>query len=789
MENNTIMNDKELYNALYKTLVNLNRSDVDANTILSELKEKDGKELNRVLQTAIQNESNDDTKQKLNQLNKSLIEVLSMNLDNSQENKSLVSAFIKDAKVIADMLQMDYVGESSDPIRNDKSKKKSDIQRKPEPALVTTSEGYTIQEAFFLNRKNGNKRLLVPLMKLQAATKELVKKIDEKVATQKDIKRYLSISLFGNQEKQCLEIAKVIDILKDMTSEDGQNEFSDVYDTTQMNQLQDLANRLQKFNKECHDVAKTKGAIDLGNLSKSGKAVVQSLDQVKTFVSEINTNALQSKQKAKEEKEKDKKLPFFNKVDKAVTKFTGEDTPTAKASDIVKNDNPTVGIQIKESFEDDFDEEEIFQEEFKHKNALVGTVFGMLAGFGVGAAQKLAIGDKNILPYHPDNKKKGGKRFLISDLVQVFCMVNIASTGFKEGHKKDKMKYIEEDICEDLIEIYKLFMSRSEKTFENSCKKLNQKLKKLVKDIDFALSNKKKVYSQEIISVSENLKSISNDLIKYFSNKNRDAKDIRDLLAQFINSSEKYISLISKLYNINIDKSNINEIKSEMIKEYAMYDEISEDELDIIQEGLFTTSKNVYNRMCYDLDVCLPYIKDIADKIVSGEITSPKQLKKAYCREIKVSNTIGDDLNGNISTYQTTEYGEKTLESYIGDLITHLKIAAKRLRTKKAFTEEERERVLKLFESVVQMRKDTIKCINGKTLFSEYNPNGIKNLGKLMNEVYTEGTSIRNYYAEKIGENPSKKDKKYKSKQNTTPSTETPVETVETSEEGTKDAE
>jgi hypothetical protein len=561
MENNTIIDNKELYNALYKTLVNLNRSDVDANTILSELKEKDGKDLNRVLQTTIQNESNDDTKQKLNQLNKSLIEVLSMNLDNSQENKSLVSAFIKDAKVIADMLQMDYVGESSDPIRNDKPK------RKPEPALVTTTEGYTIQEAFFLNRKNGNKRLLVPLMKLQTATKELVKKIDEKVATQKDIKRYLSISLFGNQEKQGLEIAKVIDILKDMTSEDGQNEFSDVYDTTQMNQLQDLANRLQKFNKECHDVAKTKGAIDLGNLSKSGKAVVQSLDQVKTFVSEINTNALQSKQKAKEEKEKDKKLPFFNKVDKAVTKFTGEDTPTAKASDIVKNDNPTVGIQIKESFEDDFDDEEI------------------------------------------------------------------------------------------------------------------------------------------------------------------------------------------------------------------------------IQEGLFTTSKNVYNRMCYDLDVCLPYIKEIADKIVSGEITSPKQLKKAYCREVKVSNTIGDDLNGNISTYQTTEYGEKTLESYIGDLITHLKIAAKRLRTKKAFTEEERERVLKLFESVVQMRKDTIKCINGKTLFSEYNPNGIKNLGKLMNEVYTEGTSIRNYYAEKIGENPSKKDKKSKSKQNTTPSTKTPVETVETSEEGTKDAE
>ena len=454
METSSIANDKELYDALYKTLVNLNRSDVDAITILSEMKEHDGRDLNRALHNAIVNCTNPDEKEKLTKLNQSLTNVLVIDVtqpDQAQNCKAALSEFIQNAKEISNMMNIDAFSEAA--LMN----APQGIRRIPDPALVSTSDGYTIQEAFFLNKKNGNKRLLLLLTKLDGATKDLVKKVEEKSATQKDVKIYLSISLFGNNKKQGISIAKTIDILKDMT--DKNSPVDEVYDSTQKGNLQDLSNKLQRWNKDCYDVIRAKGNVDLTVLEKSGKALIKTMDVVKAFVTEINNNALNQVKQKKEEREKDKKLPFFQKTDKAITKFTGEDTPTAKAADVVKTTNPSTGVQIKESYEDEFDDE-------------------------------------------------------------------------------------------------------------------------------------------------------------------------------------------------------------------------------IIQEGLFTTSKNIYNRLCYALDICIPYINDIAVKIEKATISSPEQLKNEYKREVKVKTGIGADTNGDISTYQTTEYGKKTLESFINYLIHYLRIAANNPFTK-----------------------------------------------------------------------------------------------------------
>lgn len=227
-----------------------------------------------------------------------------------------------------------------------KNKKKSrigDILTRPIPAPVTTAEGYTFQEAFMLNKKNGNKRVLAALNTVEAGLRTLVKKIEEKTASVKDVNLFLSSNLFGNDpNKVGTDLNRLSNLLKDISSDDGRTKFKDVYDDGQFEQLSSLQIKLDRLLSVCSKVKREKGVSGLDSITPIAKETADQIKSVREFVGKINDEALKNK------KENSTFGKLLHKTDVAVTKLTGVDTPTAKAEDF-KKPNPSKALKVGEN--------------------------------------------------------------------------------------------------------------------------------------------------------------------------------------------------------------------------------------------------------------------------------------------------------------------------------------------------------------------------------------------------------------------------------------------------------
>ena len=161
-----------------------------------------------------------------------------------------------------------------------------------------------------------------------------------------------------------------------------------------------------------------------------------------------------------------------------------------------------------------------------------------------------------------------------------------------------------------------------------------------------------------------------------------------------------------------------------------------------IQEGFgFTTKKNICNRVCEQIDIIDPFLKELHKKLDAGEIRDPKTFRKWYRQDVKVSygytggsTTSGDSFGGTTYSY---EYGEPTLENYIGRVISVLRMSTRDRYVGKVFTSSEHTMLTELHELLGQMKKDmTSACKDGFNTFKEYNPNVYKNtLTKIIEEL------------------------------------------------------
>ena len=154
---------------------------------------------------------------------------------------------------------------------------------------------------------------------------------------------------------------------------------------------------------------------------------------------------------------------------------------------------------------------------------------------------------------------------------------------------------------------------------------------------------------------------------------------------------------------------------------------------DYFEEGFgFTTKKNICNRLCEQIGIIEPYMKELTRKIDNGEFNSPKDFRKWYRQDVKVHTTsgTGSTISGDaISTISTSvEYGEKTLNNYISRTCQIFKMATRDRYRGDIFNNDEYSNIKTAYQIINTLAKELSNaCKDSFNAFKEYNPNEYKN--------------------------------------------------------------
>lgn len=213
----------------------------------------------------------------------------------------------------------------------------------------------------------------------------------------------------------------------------------------------------------------------------------------------------------------------------------------------------------------------------------------------------------------------------------------------------------------------------------------------------------------------------------------------RSLKVEIINDYKQRANMLYNQFKTG-NTTPVNDIVDDVPYDESYVDDDIDD--DTITEGFgFTTKKNICNRVCEQIDIIDPFLKELHKKLDAGEIRDPKTFRKWYRQDVKVSygytggsTTSGDSFGGTTYSY---EYGEPTLENYIGRAISVLRMSTRDRYVGKVFTSSEHTMLTELHELLSQMKKDmTSACKDGFNTFKEYNPNVYKNtLTKIIEEL------------------------------------------------------
>lgn len=349
--------NQELDTALKTVLGILNDDKMDLDGIVDAFKNK-GKELNTILIKAGKDDKtySETERGDLNKLNEVLGKLIVEMRASKDENyvitlKADIKLFVAQSKVVGKIVDA-HKGANATVAESVVQKTRDEI----------------IQEAF-INPKKVNEQIHSAINKVENATRNLVKGIEEKRVTPSDIKKFTSINLFGGDMKMGTDIRKLSKLVSEVSdkADKDNSKISKIYSSEEAENLKQLSVRLEKFDSDCSNVAKGNDPTKVDAVLKSGNDVLQQMETVKKF-----TQAKYDEdQKAKNDKASKLKNKALHTLDQGVANATGVDTPTAKAKWENKAEKKPIPLvqdinaePTKEGFDFGALDEELIQEAF-----------------------------------------------------------------------------------------------------------------------------------------------------------------------------------------------------------------------------------------------------------------------------------------------------------------------------------------------------------------------------------------------------------------------------------------